>query len=27
MKMGQNVDLLLKEVFECRMIGNSTTNS
>jgi len=25
--MGQNLDLLLKEIFECRMIGNLTTNS
>jgi len=27
MQMGKNLDLLLKEIFECRMIGNSTTNS
>jgi len=27
MKMGQNFDPLLKEIFECRIIGNSTTNS
>jgi len=25
--MGQNFDPLLKEIFECRIIGNSTTNS
>jgi len=27
MKMGQKCDPLLKEMFKCRILGNSTTNS